>query len=422
VKRIKKYLLRTAIGLFLIVAVLLITNATLLSIRGARLAKKIAAIRAAGDPVSFSQLAPAAVPPEKNAAVFLARAQAGIGNISKELNAVYSQDGYITGQLSASDFKTIESALQGSPEVVSLVRKAAECPEYDSQNDYSVNPEDFISNHLTRLMHFRAVMRLLTAHAYLQLEHGDRDEAIQDCLAMLRLSRLYELEPMVIAFLVAQAGRMHARESANVVLRSGPLKMSTYAALEAELALHEKTDGYVHALKTERVFGIESFQSYRLTMGWLQAGFLSDECDYLDLISEQLEYALLPYSDLASAGVNSKYEGRVGPLTQSTLHAVVGCRTAFERTRAQLRCLRILNAVVSRDHATGKAQPIPSVELEDLSLPAEATTDPFTGNPLQYRNQNGQWLIYSTGEDLKDDGGDLRESRDIGVGPVPPRS
>ena len=50
-------------------------------------------------------------------------------------------------------------------------------------------------------------------------------------------------------------------------------------------------------------------------------------------------------------------------------------------------------------------------------LPADATIDPFNGAPLHLAKLSEGWLIYSVGANLKDDGGDLVDKKDVGLGP-----
>ena len=69
----------------------------------------------------------------------------------------------------------------------------------------------------------------------------------------------------------------------------------------------------------------------------------------------------------------------------------------------------------SREQAGDAAEPA----LADLGLPADVTTDPFNDEPLHIRKLPTGWLIYSVGADLKDDGGDLTDYHDVGVGPPP---
>ena len=83
----------------------------------------------------------------------------------------------------------------------------------------------------------------------------------------------------------------------------------------------------------------------------------------------------------------------------------------MDRIRAQARCLRVLNALQRAKNAT-------EPKLNELGLPAEAITDPYTGEPLRIKKTVNGWLIYAVGENLTDDGGDLEKMKDVGLGPT----
>jgi hypothetical protein len=398
----------------------LITNAIVISVLSKRLEKRIEAIRAAGDPVSLADLARERVPPtERNAAVFLRRAKDHVDNISKELNAVYAKEGFSEGVLSPTDVKAIESALRAYPDVVPLLQRAAECPEYDSQPDYTVGPQVFLTDSLSRGELLRAVSRLLAARVYALVSHKDREEALRTCLSLFRLSRHFsDREPMIINYLVSLACRGVAINAANVVLRSGPCSSSSHKALEVELALHDGTAAYVHALKTERVLGMGLWQAtVRSVVGWpVRVVFINDECDYLDLFSQQLEFSSRPFADLVAADAEGKHHGQLGTLSRLMVPSLWENRKANDRVRARIRCLRVLNAVLGRAEQGDQSDP----KLDKLGLDPDATTDPFTGTPLHLKRMTDGWLVYSAGENLQDDGGDLSGQRDVGVGPIRP--
>jgi hypothetical protein len=79
-----------------------------------------------------------------------------------------------------------------------------------------------------------------------------------------------------------------------------------------------------------------------------------------------------------------------------------------------VRCLRILNALQQAGIKPENGEP----KLDDLQLPEQATKDPFTGEALHVKVVDGEWLVYTVGPDLKDDGGDLANYKDFGVGPL----
>ncbi len=57
------------------------------------------------------------------------------------------------------------------------------------------------------------------------------------------------------------------------------------------------------------------------------------------------------------------------------------------------------------------------IDTSSLGLPTDATIDPFTEQPLVIRKQGASWLVYSLGFDLKDDGGDIDQWKDVGIAP-----
>jgi len=63
-------------------------------------------------------------------------------------------------------------------------------------------------------------------------------------------------------------------------------------------------------------------------------------------------------------------------------------------------------------------------KLTDFGLPAEAITDPYTGESLRVKKTPQGWLVYSVGPNFRDDGGKLDDpddqiNGDVGVGPPP---
>lgn len=51
-----------------------------------------------------------------------------------------------------------------------------------------------------------------------------------------------------------------------------------------------------------------------------------------------------------------------------------------------------------------------------LGVPKSMTLDRMNGEPMKVKRVDGKWVVYSVGPDLKDDGGDLENRKDIGVG------
>jgi hypothetical protein len=159
---------------------------------------------------------------------------------------------------------------------------------------------------------------------------------------------------------------------------------------------------FVHALRTERAIGIESFRALPSLLGGLKSSW----SNYMEIMAQQIalgarsQYELTEIQPVAAKGI-----------TKTVAPALVAAREAMNRTRATLRCLRILNRI--------RAQKISqeSFQIDALGLPQAITIDPYNGRPLTIRGTTEGWIIYSVGKDGKDDGGKLDDLSDIGVGP-----
>jgi hypothetical protein len=249
----------------------------------------------------------------------------------------------------------------------------------------------------------------------LSLAHGDREEELADCVRLFRLARLMDREPMLIGYLVALAIRGAACDETNRVLLDGPVSDQARQALDNELAAHERMDGLLHALKTERALGNTSFHDMigdglRSFVLW---HLKNQQSNYLDRMAREIELGARPLheidDELAKLRSHTADGGALVSLIGAPLDAA---RQAVDRVRANIRCLRVFSALQSRSGHAGDDQ----IDLDDLALPETAKTDPFTGEPLIVHKSAKGWTVYSVGSNLKDDGGNLDPAHDVGAG------
>jgi len=410
-KRVKKIVIWSGIVLGIVVVMALLVNAYLVWTTGARLEKRLAALREAGEPVALKDLARPPIPTERNAAVFLDRARADMMAIVKELQGFYQSEGYENLRLDAAQQKKLQGLFEAYPKVIPLIEQAAACADYDSQLDYTGTPDQFAERHSDILVRNRAAARILRAWATHQAAQGRRDEALRTAMTLYRLARHFDREPMIIGYLVALACRGIANDVCNKILQGGPVSKPSREALEAELAQHDGMRGFVGALRSERAYGLDTFGTLPLANSWvLDARWNVSKLAYLDMIEQEIAGASLPY-----AAWKDRADGAADWAARMVLPAIQAARTATERTRAEIRALRVLNAIQSR-LPPGTTQ-VP--KLTDLGLPPEATTDPFNGEPLRIKRLAEGWLIYSVGSNLRDDGGEkLDGTSDAGIGPI----
>lgn len=392
------------------IAILLIANAIWVWRSGAKLRAEIESIRAAGDPVTLPELAGQPVAPEKNADTYLSRAEKDLEAIGRELNEVYSSDSFHEGRLSEEQLALVEKTLAAYPDVLPLLEQAAAAEEYHLVMDYGLSPTAFMAEYTLRLSRLRSVGRLLKARSLLLAEQGNRDAALRSTMLTLRLTRFQD--PMIIGYLVNVAVRGMAIDSASRLLQGGAVSDELHHELETLLAQHDTMPAFREALCTDRAFGISSFrETIPGRNNWLfRAYWDPEEIAYLKLIKQEMTLTELPFSEVTQIRHQTK-SGAWGMLGGLVAPAAEKAREAAERDRANVACLRVVNALVRRE----KPDQPPKADLSDLGLPAEASRDPFNGQPLRVKKVAGGWLVYSVGADLNDDGGD--EKKDVVLAP-----
>ena len=141
-------------------AIALVANAAFVWITDSRLERQIAAIRAAGDPVTLAELAPKPIPPERNANTYLREAKADAYAIEEEISGIREADEPKNGEVpriwrylgdlrSAPDklirrmTKAVNAIYAAHPKAIPLLQHAADCPDYDAQLDYTLSPAVF---------------------------------------------------------------------------------------------------------------------------------------------------------------------------------------------------------------------------------------------------------------------------------------
>ena len=393
-------------------------NAYFMWSTGTQLERRLAALRQAGDPVQLADLAREPIPPEKNADALLRRAADDLDAIQKELLASYPKKGYSTGNLSPVEQDRLEKLFGAFPNVMPLVEQAADCPDSDLQLDFSLPPTPFLQAHFKRPEVHRLLNRVLRTRCALLLSKGRGDDALANQMIMMRLTRHWRREPLIITYLVTAVCELGAMEGVNQVLLAGPVSPSARQALDTELALHDTMAGYDWALCSERAFSLSSIREIPGSGFWLTRGFSNElALGLIDVYDRYRAMGSRPYREvvankvpLAAPRYGPNLYGALITLIEPALKAV---REPAERTRAMSRSLRVFNALQTRVPPGSALVP----KLADLGLPAEATIDPFNGEPLHVKKLPEGWMVYSVGGNLVDDGGLLDLKTDIGAGP-----
>ena len=427
-RRILRVLKWAGIGLAGLVTILLIINAVAVWITSSQVECRLAAIRAAGDPISIADFHTEAVAPEKDAVTYLRRAQSDAEALSAELAPLWKNHPEQRIYLDDAEIKAIESAFAAYPKVIPLLEQAANCTGYSMNfGKDAANTVDAIEALMENAQEGRMFARLLCQYRFfVLLSKNKHDEAVQSSITLLKLCRLLEKDPTFINFLVnACACRGIAIRCANEALQAGPVSDNSRQELENELAKIDMRQAYLQAMKSERAFSLDRFEEMYSQL-WPSRVFLNRETlgclDVYDWIITRATAALPENASNPPANI-SPTPPSSGVLGQLLLPSLKATETAANRVEAQIRVIRVINALGRRNNQENPQKP-PLADLSDLGLPKSATTDPFNGKPLIVKKVDGGWLVYSVGENKVDDGGELEEESgtgkqlDIGLRPV----
>jgi hypothetical protein len=420
-KRLRTILKWIAIAAAAAIAILLTLNAYFVWSTGTELERRLGVLRQAGDPVQLADLAHEPIPPEKNADAFLSRAADDLDAIQKELLASYPKKGYSTGSLTPVEQDRLEKLFAAYPRVMPLLEQAADCPDSDLHLDFSLPPTSFLQAYLNRPEKHRLLNRVLRTRCALLLSKGRRDDALSNQILMLRLTRHWRREPLIITYLVTAVCELGAMEGVNQVLDAGPISPSARQALDTELALHDTMAGYDWALRSERAYSLSSIREIPGSSFWLTRGFSNElALGLIDVYDQYRAKSSRPYhvviADKAAPSAPRYGPNLYGALITLLEPAFSAAREPAERTRAMSRSLRVLNALQARVPRGSTLMP----KLSDLDLPEAVTIDPFNGEPLHIKKVSERWMVYSVGGNLVNDGGLLDRKSDIGAGPMVP--
>lgn len=420
-KRLRKFLKWFGLSAGMAIAILLIANAWYVRSTGAELATRLRALRQAGEPIQLADLAFPAVPADRNADAYYRRASGDLDAIQKELLAAYPKTGRPAVPLSSVDKDRLEKLFAAYPRLIPLLEQAADAPDYDPHIEMTGSTTRILGPYLEQVQGYRGVYRVLRARAELLISQGRFDDAVSGYLVLLRLTRHWQQDPLLIGYLVTIASKSAAMDGINEVLRSGTISSASRKALDDELARHDSLESLAHALRSERAYSLETVRELPIPDLWITRGFRNAlTLGMLDLFDRQLQDVDLPANRVLvgkrTPPTTSKWPNPYGTLVSLLETSLGPLRDAADRVRAQNRSLRVVNAIQAHTPAGPDSVP----RLADLGLPADVTIDPYNGEPLHLKKLPEGWLVYSVGGNLVDDGGKLEKVVDVGFGPIRP--
>jgi hypothetical protein len=414
-----------------LVGALLVTNAFMSWRIDREFESRVAAIRDAGDPASIADLKPKPMPADENAAVHLDRLTPRLEAFAREQWAFYKTplgkqlEQLKGGPASPELIEAMRTLLDQYTDLEQAILLASHCPAYASTMDFSLGFQKFLDVHLDRVTRLKDITRMTEWRTQVLLADGLRDEAVQRWLTVMRLARLGEAEPSLMASLVSIAARGAAMAGIYRALADGPIAAETRTDVEAELAKTDDPRRIERMLRTERALSVSASREQtegiagplNAVIGWAAKKHFVGPLDYYD---EALAAASKPWPQVrqqftppAGGKLPPTGHGVLADLLQESFGAAV---RAHWRDVAKVRALRAINALAIVAAANGRE----ATSLADAGLPEGALADPFGVGPLVAKLTDAGWLVYSVGDDGVDEGGSLDDLRDYGFGPPAP--
>jgi hypothetical protein len=375
----------------------------------ARLNGRLQAIRAAGDPLTLADLKPAAGD-ENDGRVLYTAAQKQITAAAAQARALVNADNFHELQAANLNVAAIQRIWQQFPTLLPALTRIAECHRWTKALDYDHGIDRYV-NSLTDTGAREASALIIARGAELAAK-DDPDAAVSYLLKLFSIAAALDEEPALTTFVVSAAIRNQGVRCIAAILSWRVVRPSTHAKIETVLAQMNVNETLERALKSERVVNLQ------LSMRYFA---LARETDaILDFDEDQIAMARRPWTEVKNhldAVPNRTRFWSGTPALNLLKPAIRKVHIVKDREQAFLRCLRVLNALALRPDRV-------EVDGARLDLPAEVLVDPFDGKPLRIKSDAAGWLVYSVGENLVDDGGDIigKDCKDVGLALTRPTS
>jgi hypothetical protein len=265
---------RPLLILLLIVAV---THAALNIYSSILLNRELAAIQQKNEPLSFTELAPPAVPDAQNAALVYQQAVEALQIKSSE-EIVLSQ---WTNAGTTSEKQNLnvqaQDILQRNQKAIQLIRRAAAMPACRFPVDWNKSPETISFPHYAEL---RKLARMMMAQAIQEARRGQTQAALQDVRAVFAIASHLQNEPVLIGFLVARAIDAMGNRALGQVLDVIALTPQEAHQFQASLPRMDWDVMYRRAMLSERCFTIWGFDVARSDSKRSREVFFSHDSPY----------------------------------------------------------------------------------------------------------------------------------------------
>ena len=422
VKRSRRPLHKGWYVLLAIVLALAIALGFFFVLRANGIKRRLARLRAAGQPTNFAELAEYTKLPEgaENAADTYLEAFYTYFPPVDEANTPVIGKAQLPGRgqpLTEPMVEAISKCLEDNKKCLELLREAGGIEHCRYEWDYSAAAAPHLSE-------MRKCAMFLKLAAIFYSDKGDTDAAIGYIKDGLRLSDSLVREPMLIGYLVRIATIAVPISGLERTLCVTSLSDQQLRQLDEMFSKTRKTLDLSEVLVTEQCFMIESFRNPSMLSGMqgrialLKIPLIGKTglIDTLDYMADSIEAAKLPGTQRITRFLEIEKEMQ----NLSFLHIIIKMLAPAMnrigeldlRVRSNLDLAQTALAIERYRLAKGD---LPE-RLEQLvpQYLEKVPIDPYDDKPLRYKRTEPGYVLYSIGEDRKDNGGKEKDRKKSG--------
>jgi hypothetical protein len=332
--------------------------------------------------------------------------------------------------LSGEDFVRLSKELASARAALEIVSKVADMPRGRHSIHYDRNP---IATLLPHLQECRRLVSVLSYESMRRNQKGDSKNALTACRAALNVARSISDEPIFISQLVRIACVNSVCNAIERTLGQGEPPPEDMSVLQKMLEEEDVFPSLLLATRGERalmhqVFDLvdrgemdmkhlEGFAGSKTTTDWLQNFATSfwrmdtreDNALFLSLMTRRINEIQRPIHEQTALEKAFDQEFQTVPknamITRMLMPAISKVSEGFRRTHASVRCT-IVALAAERYRRDKKTWP-DSIDQLCPNYLATVPLDPYDGKRLRYKRVIDGVIIYSVGQDMADNGGNL---------------
>ncbi|MEK7486182.1 MAG: hypothetical protein AABZ60_17805 [Planctomycetota bacterium] len=321
------------------------------------------------------------------------------------------------GESLSEEAKTaIAKHLAQNEDAFKILRQGLAMKQFRYCPDYTLGFNAKIPN----LLGMRKITNLLMLKTLFHLENGESEEAIQSILEGFALSHSFSNDPMLIMYMIQTALIRANIESLEHLLNRMDISEKNNLEFSSLLQSLEEPESLGHSLETELCTGLDSFNQLALSPGgkisYLSGAVENDRIFYLERMKTVIDNNYAPLQDRAKgiqdlSNMESEIENSsnlfhsITQMLMPSFHKI--CATGLERIMI-LRNAQVALAV-ERYRLANQKLPEQLSELVPLYIKEELLLDLFDHKSIRYKKLSKGYLVYSVGEDTKDNEGKKKE-------------